>query len=111
MKLSRKSGKEFEYNKPYYSSIKSARFKYKNALSLDTMELNLKEANLLFEKINKELLPRYKGKIIAIDTESGEYFIGDSELDAYKKAIKNISKKQFIFKRIGFASTHFVGAL
>ncbi|MBS3157657.1 hypothetical protein J4206_00030 [Candidatus Woesearchaeota archaeon] len=75
------------------------------------MELNIKQANVLFEKLNRELLPRYKGKIIALDAESGEYFIGDSELDAYKKATKNAPKKQFVFKRIGFASTHFVGAL
>ena len=75
------------------------------------MELNIKQANVLFEKLNRELLPRYKGKIIALDAESGEYFIGDSELDAYKKALKKYPKQQFIFKRIGFKSTHFVGAI
>ena len=75
------------------------------------MDLNLKHANELFEKLNKELLPKYKGKIIAIDAESGNYFIGDSELDTYKKAIMKIPKKQFVFKRIGFGSTHFIGAL
>ncbi len=78
------------------------------------MGINVKEAKVLFEKINKELAPRYKGKIVAIDTESGNYFIGDSELDAYKKAAQKHPDKQgrqFVFKRIGFASTHFVGAL
>ncbi len=75
------------------------------------MGLDVKEAKVLFERINKELVPRYKGKIVAIDTESGNYFIGDSELDAYKKAIQKCPDKQFVFKRIGFDSTHFVGAL
>lgn len=75
------------------------------------MELKIDEANKLFEKISKELLPKYKGKIVAIDTNSGNYFIGDSELDAYKMAIKKHPNKQFVFKRIGFHSTHFVGAL
>jgi len=75
------------------------------------MKLKIKEANELFEKISKELTPRYKGKIVAIDTDSSNYFIGNSELDAYKKAIKKYPDKKFVFKRIGFASTHFVGAL
>ncbi|MBI3035462.1 hypothetical protein HYY71_03995 [Candidatus Woesearchaeota archaeon] len=75
------------------------------------MELEIEKANKVFEKISKELSPEFKGKIVAIDTESGSYFIGDSELDAYKKAIKKYPAKKFIFKRVGFDSTHFVGAL
>ena len=75
------------------------------------MELKIKETNMLFERINKELLPQFRGKIVAIDTDSGNYFIGNSELDAYKKAIKKYPNKKFVYKRIGFNSTHFVGAL
>ena len=75
------------------------------------MEFNIKEVNALFEKINKELAPRFRGKIVAIDTDSGNYFVGNSELDAYKEAIKKYPNKKFVFKRFGFDSTHFVGAL
>ena len=75
------------------------------------MEPEIKEANKLFERINKSLSHQLKGKIVAIDTESGNYFVGDSELDAYKNAIKKYPNKKFIFKRVGFDSTHFVGAL
>lgn len=75
------------------------------------MEFNLKEANTLFEKINKELTPRFRGKIVAIETNSGNYFVGNSELDAYKEGIKKYPDKKFVFKRIGFDFTHFVGAL
>lgn len=75
------------------------------------MELKIWEANKLFEKISKELNSKYKGKIVAIDADTGSYFIGDSELDAYKKAIKKYPDKKFVFKRIGFDSTYFVGAL
>ena len=75
------------------------------------MESKIKQADILLGKINKELMLKYKGKIVAIDTDTGKYFIGDSELDAYKKAIKQIPNKHFIFKRIGFPHTHFVGAL
>ena len=75
------------------------------------MEIKIEEANKLFEKLSKELTAKYKGKIVAIDTDTGSYFIGDSELDAYKKAIKKYPDNKFIFKRIGFGSTYFVGAL
>ena len=56
------------------------------------MGLKIEEANKLFGKINKELLPKYKGKIVAIDTDSGNYFIGSSELDAYNERILSIWK-------------------
>ena len=75
------------------------------------MELNIKEANEIFEKIDKELSSKYKGKIVAIDSDTGDYFLGTSELDAYKKAMKKYPNKKFVFKRIGFKETHFVGAL
>lgn len=70
----------------------------------------IKKANEIFEKINKGLSEKYKGKIVAIDGESGDYYVGASELEAYKEALKQHPKKQFIFKRVGFRSTHFVGA-
>ena len=75
------------------------------------MESQIKEANKLFEIINKKLAQQSRGKIVAIDTDSGNYFIGNSELDAYRSAIKKYPNKKFIFKRIGFDATHFVGAL
>ena len=79
---------------------------------MTTINVHMKnKIDMLFEKINEKLLPRHKGKIIALDVDSGNYFIGNSELDAYKKAIKQSPNKQFIFKRVGFDSTHFVGAL
>ena len=71
----------------------------------------IKDANAVFEKINKELSSRFKGKIVAIDADSGSYFIGDSEIDAYKKAVEKYPNKKFVFKRVGFDSAHFVGAL
>ena len=75
------------------------------------MEFDIKEANILFKRISNELSPKFKGKIVAIDIGSGDYFVGNSELDAYKKAIKRYPSRKFVFKRIGFDSTHFVGAL
>ena len=71
---------------------------------------DIKKADEIFRKINNELSSKYKGKIIAIEPNTGNYFIGDSEIDAYRKAIKKYPKKQFLFRRIGFKHTHFIGA-
>ena len=62
------------------------------------MTPEIKETNKLFERINKSLSHQFKGKIVAIDTDSGNYFIGNSELDAYKNAIKNIQIKNLSSK-------------
>ena len=74
------------------------------------MKAEVSKINAIFKEISRKLLPKYKGKIVAIDVDSGDYALGDTELDAYKKALEKHPDKQFIFKRIGFSSTHFVGA-
>lgn len=75
------------------------------------MELKIQEADSMFKKLDEKLSPKFRGKIIALDTETGDYFIGNSELEAYKNAVKKYPNKQFVYKRIGFHSTHFVGAV
>ena len=69
----------------------------------------MKNIRVVFEKINEELESEHKGKIIAIEPQSGDYFIGDNLIEAYDKAIKIYPNKKFIFKKIGFAHTHFIG--
>ncbi len=69
----------------------------------------MKELKIVVENINKEE-SESKGKIVAIDLDSGDYFIGASELEAYQKAVKKYPGKIFIFKRIGHAHTHLIGA-
>jgi len=68
-------------------------------------------ANNQFKRINQELSTKHKGKIVAIELHTGDYFIGNSELEAYNLAIKKYPGKEFLFKRIGFDFTHFVGSL
>ena len=70
----------------------------------------LKKANKVFKKINKDLSKKYTGKIVAIDPESGEYFIGNSALEAYEEGIKKHPGKEFFFKRVGAKHTFVVGA-
>ena len=74
------------------------------------MQDEAKVADVVFKKISKELESEYFGKIVAIDADSGSYFIGNSELDAYKKAVQKYPNKKFVFKRVGSDYTHLVGA-
>jgi len=52
-------------------------------------------------KLKKKLEPKYNGKIIAIEVDSGKYFIGDNELEAGEKARAVFPDKIFFFMRIG----------
>ncbi len=57
----------------------------------------------------KNKLKGYDGKIIAIDVESGDYFVGNDTLDAYEKARKKHPSHEFFFKRIGSKTAYVVG--
>ncbi|MAF50651.1 MAG: hypothetical protein CMH64_01035 [Nanoarchaeota archaeon] len=65
----------------------------------------------IFIDINRKLSSKYKGKMVAIEPASGDYFVGSSTSDAYKKASQKYPKKKFFFKRIGFKYAYFVGNL
>jgi hypothetical protein len=49
---------------------------------------------------------RHRGKIVAIEPLSGEYFIGKTQMDALTKAERRYPKGTFLFKRIGYRWTH-----
>ncbi len=52
------------------------------------------------------ILIKNKGKIVAIEIESGDYVIGDNELDAATKAKSKFPYKIFVFFRIGYPVMH-----
>ncbi len=62
----------------------------------------------IYEKIHGKL-KGLDGKIIAIDLETGDYFIGKNTIEAYEKGQKKYPKKEFLFKRIGSKTAFFVG--
>ena len=70
---------------------------------------NQKQADTIFEKINKEF-PEQKGKIVAIEPESGDFFIDEEVMQAIDKAKDKHPEKLFYLKRIGFDAVYFVGA-
>jgi hypothetical protein len=43
-------------------------------------------ARAIYERIKGKLEPSFKGKILAVEVESGEHFIGETVLEAARKA-------------------------
>jgi len=59
-----------------------------------------------YQQLRKKIESRYKGQIIAIEAESGEYVVGKDELQVALEAVKKFPGKQFTFFRIGYPAVH-----
>jgi len=60
----------------------------------------------IYKRLKAKLENKYKGKILAIEPDSGSYVIGKDELDAALKAQHKFPGKIFDFFRIGYAAVH-----
>ena len=60
----------------------------------------------IYKRLRSKLESKYKGKIIAIEPDTGEYIIGNDELDAALKAQHKFPGKIFDFFRIGYVAVH-----
>ena len=72
--------------------------------------INVEKAEKLYNAI-KAKLKDHEGKIVAIEPDTGEYFIGDSALDACNIGKRKYLSKKFYLKRVGAKYTYVVGAL
>ncbi len=63
-------------------------------------------AKTIYGRVAEKLEPSFKGKIVAIEVESGEYFVGETVLDAAGKARVKHPDKVFHFFHIGFPSVY-----
>lgn len=73
------------------------------------MEKNIKEFTEKGRLIYRNLQNKIKesnGKIVAIEVGSSDYFIGEDELDAARKASGKFADKIFVFFRIGYPAVH-----
>jgi len=59
-----------------------------------------------YQRLRSRLEPRYKGLILAIEVESGEYVLGKDELKVALKAVKKFPGRKFSFFRIGYPAVH-----
>lgn len=65
------------------------------------LEDMLKEAKSIYAKIVGELEKQHKGKIVAIELCSGNFFIGNSVDEAYARGSKAYPDKTFVYMKIG----------
>lgn len=73
-------------------------------------EAEYRKAQRIYQRYLRDRLSRkYRGKIVAIEVKSGDYFIGEDEIEAYDKARAKHPGDTFCFLRIGYRATHFVG--
>lgn len=68
---------------------------------LTPSEIARKGEQLYKEKLQHDLETKYFNKIIAIEVKSGRYFVGDSVIDAVKKARKEFPDEVFYSVRVG----------
>ena len=64
-------------------------------------ELFAQKGEEIFRSIEDQLKPEHIGKVIAIEIESGDYFIGRTHSEAGDKAKRRYSDKIFYFARVG----------
>ena len=69
-------------------------------------EFSQKGEEIYSTKIKHALPPGLKGKIVAIEIESGDYFIGDTPLKAGIQGQKKHPNRQFYFRRIGYNTVY-----
>ena len=72
----------------------------------------ISKGNQIYEiQIKGKLEMEHKGEIVAIEINSGDFFLGRNEIEAYEKGIKEYPDKTFVYKRVGYNATHFVGSI
>jgi len=60
----------------------------------------------IYDSIEGQLHPQYKGMIVAIDVDTGEYFLGKTVIEAVKTGKKKYPNKIFYTMRVGFKAVH-----
>jgi hypothetical protein len=58
------------------------------------------------ERLRKKLERRYKGKIVAIEVESGDYFVGDTIHEATEKGRQKYPDSVFYSVRVGYPAVY-----
>ena len=60
----------------------------------------------VYQKIKDVLDPTYRGKIVAIEPESGDYFLGEDVVESTQLAKKKHPGKLFYYVKVGFPVVH-----
>ena len=75
-------------------------------LTINKERLVARGEEIYQQRLKDRLEPTHYGQIVAIEVESGDYFIGKSVTEAAKKARAKHPQKFFYFVKIGFPAVH-----
>ena len=56
----------------------------------------------VYQKISKQIEKNHSGDFVAIEVESGKYFLGQTQVEAIEKAKKSFPTKIFYLMKVGF---------
>ena len=71
-----------------------------------TLAFDRKGEAIYRTKLKSKLEEKYKGRIVAIDVESEDFFVGKTVLEAIEKGRKKHPRKMFYAMRIGYPAVH-----
>jgi peptide subunit release factor RF-3 len=60
----------------------------------------------IYAALREKLEPEHKGRIVVIDPDTGDYFLGDTLLEADKKARRKYPGKVFYAVKIGYPAVY-----
>lgn len=64
---------------------------------------------LYSEKLKALLEPQHNGRFLAIEPDSENYFLGDTDIDAIHAARKALPDKHFYLARVGYPTAYKIG--
>ena len=65
-----------------------------------------KKGHQIFEALSSEVTEKHHGQFIAIEVDSGDYFIGETGIEATRKAQVKHPGKIFFLGRIGYPAAY-----
>ncbi|MFQ6057845.1 MAG: hypothetical protein ACE5MB_03060 [Anaerolineae bacterium] len=77
----------------------------KKIIDIDIREFSAR-GKQVYEGIKAGLEPEHKGEIVAIEPDSGDYFLGKTVGEAGEKAKEKYPDKIFYFVRVGHRAVH-----
>jgi hypothetical protein len=75
-------------------------------MSVAIRSKQIEKAKRLYHRLEARLLPKHRGQVVAIEIESGAYFLGDDELEVARRAQAQFPGKLFYFFRVGERAVH-----
>jgi hypothetical protein len=60
----------------------------------------------IYERLRAQLEPRYAGKIVAIDVDTEDYFVGNTLQEAIDKGRKKYPEKVFYAVKVGYPAVY-----